>query len=234
MPRPQNLFFQPRSHSLTPTLDIRDFQPIFFLFVYGGKAIMTTGNMNAIFLRDHNQARYALLHGELLEPGHPEPGEVLIRVHAASVAQADLPGVFAPLPDDVELPAVAGREAAGVVEEVGPGVTTFEQGDRVALLTDYGAWAELARVDARCVMKLPEEISFGEGAALLGAVVVAVDAVQIAGLSEGEYVVVTGAASAVGSAIVQVAKIMAHARVIAAVAGATDSVIAESKFPPAA
>lgn len=188
------------------------------------------GNMNAIFLRDHNQARYALLNGDVRTPGQPDAGEILVRAHAASVAQADLPGVLAPLAESVKLPAVPGREAAGVVEAVGAGVTAFEIGDRVALISEYGAWAELVRVDARCVMKLPDEINFGEGAVLLGAVVVAVDAVQMAGLSEGERIVVTGAASAVGSAIVQVAKILAQAKVIAAVAGPGDALIAESKL----
>ena len=67
-----------------------------------------------------------------VELSGPGPGEVLVRIAAAGICHSDLSAVTGDRPR--RLPAVAGHEAAGVVEEVGPGVTTFAPGDHVVMV----------------------------------------------------------------------------------------------------
>src|SRR5215831_19193745 len=62
----------------------------------------------------------------------PGPGEVLVKIAAAGICHSDLSAVTGDRPR--RLPAVAGHEAAGVVEETGPGVTTLKKGDHVVMV----------------------------------------------------------------------------------------------------
>ena len=65
------------------------------------------------------------------------------------------------------LPAVAGNEAAGVVEAVGPGVTLVKPGDRVAYAMAQGTYCELRNLPADRLCALPAGISFEQGAAMM-------------------------------------------------------------------
>lgn len=187
--------------------------------------------MNALFLRDHGQPRYAVLQGAMREPGAPVAGQILLRAHAAGVSQTDLNTFQTPVQMDMA-PTVPGREVAGEVLAVGDGVTAFAPGDRVAALTPASAWAEKVLVQASCAALLPDNVSFTEGSVLLSALVLALDAIKAAKLQTGERIVVAGATTAVGSVIVQLTKRMANAKVIAAVSGKADVAIAQSKCCP--
>ena len=98
---------------------------------------------------------------------HPKPGEALIRQHAVGLNYIDVyfrTGLYkAPA-----LPATVGMEAAGVVEAVGEGVTEVSVGDRVAYATGpIGAYAEARTLKADRLVKLPEGLSFDQGAAMM-------------------------------------------------------------------
>ncbi|MFL1463746.1 quinone oxidoreductase family protein [Roseococcus sp. DSY-14] len=98
---------------------------------------------------------------------HPKPGEALIRHHAVGLNYIDVyfrTGLYkAPA-----LPATIGMEAAGVVEAVGEGVTEVSVGDRVAYATGpVGAYAEARTLKADRLVKLPEALSFEQGAAMM-------------------------------------------------------------------
>ena len=97
----------------------------------------------------------------------PGPGEVLVRVHAAGVNPYDTymrAGTYAVKPP---LPYTPGSDAAGVVESVGDGVTKVKPGDRVyTAKTQTGAYAEYALTLESQVYRLPNNISFSQGAAL--------------------------------------------------------------------
>jgi NADPH:quinone reductase-like Zn-dependent oxidoreductase len=75
---------------------------------------------------------------------HAEPGQVRIRVEAASVNPIDwkLRGGFLQDVMPLQLPAIPGRDAAGVVDELGHGVTSTDLGDRVFGLSETGATAQ--------------------------------------------------------------------------------------------
>ena len=94
-----------------------------------------------------------------------EPGTVRIRVRAAGVNFSDLLARQGLYPDAPKPPMVMGYEVAGAVEQVGQGVATLRQGDRVVALTQFAGQSELVVVPAGRVFPLLDEWSFEQGAA---------------------------------------------------------------------
>ncbi|MCK5621669.1 MAG: quinone oxidoreductase, partial [Alphaproteobacteria bacterium] len=101
------------------------------------------------------------------DPGPPAAGEALIRHEAVGLNFIDVyhrTGTY-PFPS---LPAVPGMEGAGIVEGVGEGVTDIAAGDRVAYAgLPPGAYAEVRLIPAHRLVKLPDEISTQQGAAMM-------------------------------------------------------------------
>jgi NADPH:quinone reductase len=131
---------------------------------------------------------------------------VLIDVKAAAVSFPDVlqsRGLYQVKP---ELPFVPGAEVAGVVAEAAPS-SGLQAGDRVAAMTMLGGMAERAAAPGPLTFKLPDELDFAEGAALILNYHTAYFALKLRGrLREGETVLVHGAAGGVGTASLQVAK----------------------------
>ena len=103
---------------------------------------------------------------EEVEVGRPGPGEVRLRQTAVGLNFIDTyhrTGLY-PLP---ELPAILGREAAGVIEEVGPDAMGLEVGMRVAYPLTGGAYAEERVITTDQLVALPDEISDQQAAALM-------------------------------------------------------------------
>ncbi len=101
-----------------------------------------------------------------VEVGEPDAGEIRVKHHAIGLNYIDVyfrTGLY-PQP----LPAGLGMEAAGVVEAVGEGVTNFKPGDRVAYASrPPGAYCEVRVMSAAFVVKLPDAITFEQGAAMM-------------------------------------------------------------------
>ena len=141
----------------------------------------------------------------------PEPtanhGEVLVRVAAAGINRADLlqlRGLYPPPPGESSIP---GLECAGVIEELGPGVEGFAVGQRVMALLAGGGQAELAAVPAGQLMTVPESLSQTEAAGVPEAGLTAwTNLVVEGGLAAGDTVLITGAASGIGTFAVQLAR----------------------------
>ncbi len=165
-------------------------------------------------------------------------GELVLRVHASTVSAADhrmrardLPtGMWfmAPIALGVFRPRVRvlGMDAAGVVDEVGPGVDGFRVGDRVVarLASAFGGHAEYARVRVGIgVARIPEGMSFVDAAAVPFGGLTALHFLREAGVTEGSDVLVNGASGAVGTAAVQLAKALG-ARVTAVCGDGADLV----------
>jgi putative PIG3 family NAD(P)H quinone oxidoreductase len=136
----------------------------------------------------------------------PSRGEVRVRVHAAGVNRADLLQRMGFYPAPPDAPAdVPGLEYAGVVDALGDGVTDLAVGDRVFGLAPGGTYADSLTVHARATARLPDHLSFVEGAAVPEAFITAYDAiVSQGGLASGEVVLVHAAGSGVGTAAVQI------------------------------
>src|ERR1700683_2520768 len=147
---------------------------------------------------------------KLEEVGTPKPsaGEVLVRIHAAGVNPYDTymrAGTYALKPP---LPYTPGSDAAGVVEAVGDGVKKVKRGDRVyTAKTLTGAYAEYALALEDQVYRLPEKISFAQGAGVWVPCGTAYHALyHSAQARASESVLVHGASGGVGIATGQLAR----------------------------
>ncbi|WP_373465062.1 SDR family NAD(P)-dependent oxidoreductase [Streptomyces sp. V2I9] len=131
-----------------------------------------------------------------------EEGQVRVAVRAAGMNFRDVLNVLGMYPGEVEL----GGEAAGVVVEIGPGVSKLAVGDRV-LGFFSGAMGPSAVADERLLAPVPAGWSFVQGAAVPIAFVTAYyGLLDVGGLSAGESVLVHAAAGGVGMAAVQIAR----------------------------
>lgn len=137
----------------------------------------------------------------------PGPGEVLIEVAAASLNFPDLLMIEGRYQTKPALPFVPGRDAAGTVVAVGPGVAGLSVGDRVAAQPPHGAFGAFAVAPEGFCTRLPDAVGFEEAAACGTVFATVVGALALkARLEPGEWVLVTGAAGGVGSAAVQYAR----------------------------
>ncbi|WP_327292619.1 NADP-dependent oxidoreductase [Streptomyces sp. NBC_01198] len=139
----------------------------------------------------------------------PGPGQLLIAVRAAGVNPVDWKrrtGYRRAGGRATDLPSVFGSEAAGTVEEVGPGVEGFAVGDEVFGSTDTGGYAEYTLVPAGGTAHKPSGLSWTDAAALPVAAATAYDAVNQLALPSGATLLVNGVGGGVGVAAVQIAR----------------------------
>jgi alcohol dehydrogenase, propanol-preferring len=129
-------------------------------------------------------------------------GKVVIDVKAAGLCHSDV-GILEDekwLATMKELPVVPGHETAGVISEVGEGVTDWKVGDRVAVwpmaeLMGYmvnGAWEDRAEVSTDALIAIPDEVSFAQAAAATDAGMTSVGALSTAGVEAGMKVGIIG------------------------------------------
>lgn len=148
----------------------------------------------------------------------PGPDEVLVTVHAAPVNYVDLLVVGGNYQFLATRPFIPGKGPAGVITELGSGVTTLAVGDRVLAMAEQGGYAEEVAVSVDQCYRLPEHMSFIEAASLSLVYDTAWFALrERARLEPGETVLVLGASGGVGRAAVQLARAMG-ARVLAGIA----------------
>jgi NADPH:quinone reductase len=138
----------------------------------------------------------------------PAAGQVLVRIHAAGVNPYDTymrAGTYAVKPP---LPYTPGSDAAGVIEAIGEGIKKVKAGDRVyTAKTLTGAYAEYALALEDQVYRLPEKITFAQGAAVYVPYATAYHALyHSAQAHASETVLVHGASGGVGTATVQIAR----------------------------
>lgn len=159
----------------------------------------------------------------------PGPHEVRVRIHAAGLNFPDLLMAAGRYQFKPPLPFVPGREAAGVVDAVGSGVTRCRPGDRVLLNLSHGAFAEEIVAPEQTVRRVPGPFTFVEAACFHVATATATNALLQRGqLATGETLVVHGAAGGVGLAAVEVGKLLG-ATVIAVAGGADKLAVAASR-----
>ena len=173
---------------------------------------------------------------ELSEVSEPEPGpeDVVVRVHACGLNHIDLWLESDGLPMPIELPRIPGGEISGVIDSVGGSVKDWKVGDRVAVQSNLhcgacemcergdetlclkgqlvgvncdGGFAEKVKVPGRALMALPDEVDFETSAALTlagsTAVHMLMDRTKV---RDGDWVLVMGASSGVGTAAIQIAR----------------------------
>jgi NADPH2:quinone reductase len=163
--------------------------------------------MNAI--RIHEFGEPSVLKYEDIPKPIPSPGQVVVRVEAIGVNPVDgyiRAGKYGPR----TFPFTPGSDAAGVIEVLGENVASFKIGDRVyGHGAVSGTYAEFALCDATQVHPLPETISFEEGAGVGVPYFTAQYALTLRGQAQrGETVLIHGASGGVGTAALQIARIL--------------------------
>lgn len=162
-------------------------------------------------VRIHEFGDARVLNIETVEAPQPASGEVRLRIHAIGINRTEITLRAGRSPSKPPLPTGIGFEAAGVIEALGPDVTGFAVGDRVALVPAYGAaqyplYGEVSLAPARSLVTIPDQVSFTEAAATWAAYGTAwAGLVSVGALRDGQTVLIPAASSGVGLAAIQVA-----------------------------
>jgi NADPH:quinone reductase-like Zn-dependent oxidoreductase len=163
----------------------------------------------------------------------PAPGEVRVRVRATGIGQTDVlvrygRYLFAPKP-----PVVPGYEIVGDVDAIGSGVTGVAVGQRVAALLAHGGNAEYCYRPADDLVPVPDGLDAAEAAALVLDYVTAYQMLhREARAAAGQRIVVTAAAGAVGTALIQLGRIAELASIYAVASAAKHDVVAAAGAIP--
>jgi NADPH:quinone reductase len=168
--------------------------------------------------------------GDLPQP-KPGPTEVLVRVGAVAMNPIDTYIRSGMIKASLPRPFIPGCDLAGMVEETGANVKRFRRGDRVwgsnqGLLGRQGTFAEFAAVDEQWLYPTPVNVTNEEVAAISLVGITARLGLRRAQLQPGEILFVNGGTGGVGSAVVQIAKVLG-ARVIAT--AGSDGKVAECR-----
>jgi NADPH2:quinone reductase len=148
------------------------------------------------------------------ETGRPTAGEgqVVVKVFATTVNRPDLvqrEGKYPPPPGDSE---ILGLEVAGVIEELGAGVTGWKAGDRVMSLVGGGGYAEYAVAYACHLMKIPDSMSFEEAACVCESYITAfLNVFMIGEFKDGQIAILHGGGGGVNTAAIQLSKALTPA-----------------------
>src|SRR6185369_9715587 len=165
-------------------------------------------------VRFHRLGGPEVLSIEEVEVPAPGRGEVRIRVKALGLNRAEAMLRTGNYIETATFPAGLGFEAAGIVDEVGAGVTDLGVGDTVSVVPPlsqlrWPAYGEVATFPAAHVVKHPPALGFEAAAAVWMQYVTAYGAlIDIAKLRRDDFVVVTAASSSVGLAAIQIARMV--------------------------
>lgn len=163
--------------------------------------------MKAIRIHQFGSTAEVLQYEEVPIP-EPGPDEILIKIEAAALNRADLAlrkGAYRIAPE--ELPIIPGREFAGNVAKLGPGIQQFKVGQRAVACTGKGGYAEYALAKLSETLPVPDGVDSATAAAMPTVFLTAWFGLVLEGrLKAGEWVLVQAGSSGVGIAAIQIAK----------------------------
>jgi len=144
----------------------------------------------------------------------PAAGEVLIKIACAGINPADWKDRQGHLEQyySYQFPYIVGFDAAGIIAQVGAGVSEYKVGDRVLTCSDHGqgrwgTYAEYVATSLAKVARLPDSLSFAQGATIPVSGLTAWQSIFVFGeLQAGQTILIHGAAGGVGSFALQFAK----------------------------
>jgi len=166
-------------------------------------------SMKAVVIRRYGSPE--VLQYEDVEQPKIKPSQLLVKVHASTVNPIDWKirkGMLRLITGN-KFPIILGFDLSGEVVEVGSGVTRFKPGDQVygAVGLPGGAYAEFAAVPEKSAAPKPTNMTHEEAAAVTGAALTVLQALQDQGkIQPGQTVLINGASGGVGSFAVQIAK----------------------------
>lgn len=165
-------------------------------------------------VRIHEHGGAEVLRFERVNQGPPKRGEVTLAVEAIGLNRSEVMFRNGRHVETATFPARLGYEAAGVVKEVGEGVSRFTIGDRVCLIpppsvTRWGTYADEVNVPADYVVPIVAQMGMIEAAATWMAAITAYGImVDVGGLRAGDSVLVLAASSSIGLACIQMARLI--------------------------
>jgi synaptic vesicle membrane protein VAT-1 len=161
--------------------------------------------MHAIWIQKHGGPEVLAVR-ESPDP-EPEPGHVRVRTRAVGLNFAEVSARQGLYPDAPKPPCIVGYEGAGVVDAVGSGVTRWAPGDRVVYLSRFGGHASVVCVADNQLFRMPESMSFEDGAALPVNYLTAYHMLFVVRrIRPGDTVLVHMAAGGVGTAVLQLCR----------------------------
>jgi NADPH:quinone reductase len=168
-----------------------------------------------------------LVIGELPDP-IAAPGQIVVAVKACSINYPDVLIIQDLYQFKPARPFAPGGEVSGTVESVGEGVSGFAVGDRVIALSGHNGLAEKVAVAAQSAFKMPQGMSFEDGASLLMTYGTSIHAYKQRGhIKSGDNVLVLGGAGGIGISAIELAKAYG-ARVVAGVSSEAKADVARS------
>ncbi|MCO5600115.1 hypothetical protein L7F22_054223 [Adiantum nelumboides] len=190
-------------------------------------AASVPSSQKAWYYDEYGAAKDVLKFGEVAVP-QLQPEQVLVKVKAAALNPVDFKRRLGKIKaTDSPLPTVPGYDVAGVIVKVGSNVTAFKEGDAVyANVSEqalngpkqWGSIAQYTAVEEKLLGAKPKNLSFAEAASLPLAIETALEGLERAGFKEGQSILVLGGAGGVGSLVIQLAKQVFGASLVAATA----------------
>lgn len=139
----------------------------------------------------------------------PRQGEVRIRVEACCVSAVDVQARQGLSTYPPKFPFTPGYAVVGVVDDIGPGITAFATGDRVVAMMEKGGYAEYVFVSTHPMMRIPPGLDAGEVVTVALNYLVAHQVLsRVARIRRGQTILVTGSAGGIGTAIVQLGRLL--------------------------
>jgi NADPH:quinone reductase len=162
-------------------------------------------------VRFHEAGDASVLKLEELPKPVAGEGEALLKVEAIGLNRAEVMFRAGKYIDQPSFPSLIGYEASGIIESVGPGVTALKPGDRVSSvpafhMNQYGTYGEYAVLPVRALEPYPQNLSPVEGTSIWMQYLTAYGIIEFGRLTQGQYLLITAAASSVGLAAIQLAK----------------------------
>jgi NADPH2:quinone reductase len=144
-------------------------------------------------------------------PPKPGPGQVLIKVAAAGLNNADLLQARGKYPPPPGASTILGMEVSGIVTQLGENVSGWKTGDKVCALLPGGGYAEETLADAGCLLPVPDSVNLVQAAGLPEAVFTAwTNIVDSGRLQPGESLLIHGGTSGIGSLAIQIFAVRGH------------------------
>jgi NADPH:quinone reductase-like Zn-dependent oxidoreductase len=161
--------------------------------------------MRAIWIKKHGGPNVLEVR-ETPDP-NPKPGEVRVRVRACGLNFAEVMARQGLYPDAPKPPCIVGYEGSGIVDAVGSGVTGYRAGERVVYMSRFGGQASVVCVPERQLFRMPESMTFEEGAALPVNYLTAYHMLFVVKrIRTGDRVLIHMAAGGVGTAVLQLCR----------------------------
>jgi putative PIG3 family NAD(P)H quinone oxidoreductase len=141
----------------------------------------------------------------------PGPGQVLIKVAAAGLNNADLLQARGKYPPPPGASTILGMEVSGTVTQLGENVSGWKTGDKVCALLPGGGYAEETLADAGCLLPVPDSVNLVQAAGLPEAVFTAwTNIVDSGRLQPGESLLIHGGTSGIGALAIQIFAVRGH------------------------